>query len=207
MSASDPEADLVLKAKAGDRVALQRLLVQYGSRLSSHIAPKVPASVQGVLSADDILQQTYISAFRDIGQFESRSDGSFFAWLRTIADHRTQDAIKSLKRVKRGGDRVQVRGVSAGESRSVSDLVNLLSAGSHTPSRSVAGHEAVRAVQNAICDLPEDYRLAVQLRLLDGKSLEEVASAMDRTPRSVQGLVDRAKKRMRDALGRLSLYQ
>ena len=35
MSASDTEADLVLKAKAGDRVALQQLLVQYGSRLSS----------------------------------------------------------------------------------------------------------------------------------------------------------------------------
>ena len=207
MSASDTEADLVRRAKAGDRVALQQLLVQYGSRLSSYIAPKVPPSIQGVLNADDILQQTYITAFRDIGQFEPTPDGSFFAWLRTIADHRTQDAIKSLKRVKRGGDRVHVRGVSAGETGSVCDLVNLLSAGSHTPSRSVAGHEAVQAVQNAIRDLPEDYRQAVQLRLLDGKSLEEVASAMDRSPRSVQGLVDRAKKKMRDAMGRLSLYQ
>jgi RNA polymerase sigma-70 factor (ECF subfamily) len=194
-------------AKAGDRVALQQLLVQFASRLSAHIAPHVPPSLQSVLSTDDILQQTYMSAFRDIGRFEPQSDGSFFAWLRAIADHRTQDAIRTLKRVKRGGDRLQVRGVSDGQSRSVSDLVELLSAGSHTPSRSVAGHEAVQAVQNAIRDLPADYRQAVQLRLLDGMSLEDVATAMNRSPRSVQGLVDRAKKKMREALGRLSLYQ
>ena len=95
----------------------------------------------------------------------------------------------------------------ASQSHSAVDLVNMLSAGSHTPSGSVAGHEAVRAVQQAISDLPEDCRQAVQLRLLEGKSLDEVASAMDRSPRAVQGLVDRARKKMRAALGRLSLYQ
>ncbi len=65
----------------------------------------------------------------------------------------------------------------------------------------------MRAVQNTIAQLPEDYRHAVQLRLLEGRSLEEVAEAMDRTPRAVQGLIDRAKKKMRADLGRLSLYQ
>ena len=86
----------------------------------------------------------------------------------------------------------------------VAELVNLLSGGSHTPSRSVAGHEAV---QNAIGELPEEYRQAVQLRLLEGKSLDETAQLMNRGPRVVQGLSDRAKKKMRAALGHLSMYE
>ena len=207
MSDSDAEAALVVKAKSGDRLALQQLLLPCTSRLSSHIAPMLPASVQRVISADDIVQQTFMQVFRDIDQFESRPDSSFFSWLKTIADHRTQDAVKSLKRIKRSGDRVQLRGATSSQSRSYEDLVNMLSVGSHTPSRSVAGHEAVRAVQNTIAQLPEDYRQAVQLRLLEGRSLEEVAETMDRTPRAVQGLIDRAKKKMRADLGRLSLYQ
>ena len=71
----------------------------------------------------------------------------------------------------------------------------MLSVGSHTPSRSVAGHEAVRAVQNTIAQLPEDYRQAVQLRLLEGRSLEEVAEAMDRPPgRYKDKLTERKRK-------------
>jgi RNA polymerase sigma-70 factor (ECF subfamily) len=71
----------------------------------------------------------------------------------------------------------------------------------------VAGHEAVKAVRDAIRDLPEDYRQAVELRLLEGRSLEETAEAMNRSARAVQGLVDRAKRKMRAALVRLSLYE
>ncbi len=86
-------------------------------------------------------------------------------------------------------NRQRVRHIAT-ETRSVADLVNLLSAGTHTPSRSVARHEAVGAIQNAIDQLPEEYRRAVQLRLLEGKSLEETAQLMNRGPRAVQGLID-----------------
>ncbi|MCA9167929.1 MAG: hypothetical protein KDB23_09690, partial [Planctomycetales bacterium] len=74
-------------------------------------------------------------------------------------------------------------------------------------SYSVMGHEAVQAVEDAIAALPDDHRLAVRLRLLEGKSLEETAQLMDRTPGAVQGLIDRAKKTMRGKLGRLSKYR
>ncbi len=87
------------------------------------------------------------------------------------------------------------------------DLVEALSAGSHTPSGSVARHEAVAAVRESIDALPTDHRQAVKLHLLEGKSLKETAAIMERSPRAVQGLLDRAKKKMRDVLGRLSLYE
>ena len=94
-----------------------------------------------------------------------------------------------------------------GEESSYHDLVEMLSAGSHTASRSAMRHEAVHALQLAIGELPEDYQQAVQLYLIDGKTLQETAVIMNRTSNSVQGLIDRAKKKMRGALGRLSRYQ
>jgi RNA polymerase sigma-70 factor (ECF subfamily) len=92
------------------------------------------------------------------------------------------------------------------EASSVADLVEMLSAGDCTASQLVAGREAVRAVQVAMAGLSDDYRQAIRLRYLEGKSLAETAELMDRTPGAVRGLLDRAKDKMREALGRASLY-
>lgn len=205
MPDDDAVTQLVRQATHADRVALQQLLSLHASELSGFIAHKMPASRRALVDPEDILQQTFVAVFRDIGRLEPRGDRSFVAWLKTIAEHRIQDAVKALGRVKRGGQLRQVRYVAATASRSMAQLVELLSSGSHTPSRSVAGHEAVKAVQDAIAELPEDYRQAVELRLLEGRSLEEAAAAMDRSPRAVQGLVDRAKTKLRAALARVSL--
>ncbi len=62
-------------------------------------------------------------------------------------------------------------------------------------------------VQAAFDTLPEDYRQAIELRCFAGKSLAETASIMQRSPRAIQGLVDRGRKKMRAALGSLSLYE
>ena len=88
MPANEDEQELIAKAKSGDGVALERILLVHYARLSEHIAPKLPKSLQSVLSTDDILQQTFVQVFRDIGNFERRSETSFFAWLRTITEHR-----------------------------------------------------------------------------------------------------------------------
>jgi RNA polymerase sigma factor (sigma-70 family) len=132
---------------------------------------------------------------------------TFQAWLLGIADHVVKDTVKRHQRAKRGGEFHRVHRAKPTPSRSVADLVELLSADGHSPSYSVMGHEAVRAVQAAIASLPEDYGQAVQLRLLEGKSLEETAATMNCSPRAVQGLIDRAKNKMRAALGRLSNYR
>lgn len=206
MSTSEDERELIAKAASGDRVALERLMLAYYSRLSQHIAPRLPQALLGVADVDDILQQTYVQVFRDIGEFEPRSDASFFAWLKTIAEHRAQDAVRALSRKKRGGGRRQVREQSDGQATSAANLVEILSAGSHTPSRSIARREAVQAVQVAIAGLPEDQREAIQSRFLEGKSLEETADAMGRSPAAVRGLIHRAKQGLRAALGRSSCW-
>jgi RNA polymerase sigma-70 factor (ECF subfamily) len=181
--------------------------MSHTSALTRFAASRLPKSVRDVVDPEDIVQQTFAQAFRSISRYRQQEDASFLSWLTGIAENKIMDTVKSLQREKRGGHHRRVRHIAATDTRSVADLVDLLSAGSHTPSRSVARHEAVGAIQNAIEQLPEEYRRAVQLRLLECKSLEETAQLMNRGPRAVQGLIDRAKKKMRAALGRLSMYE
>jgi RNA polymerase sigma-70 factor (ECF subfamily) len=206
MSANQHDQGLIDKAVSGDRPALERMLLDHCDRLSRHIAPRIPLSVRSVLGAEDVLQETFAQVFRDIRGFEPRSSESFFAWLRTIAEHRLQDNLRELKRKKRGGGRRRTFKAARPEDSSAAELVEMLSAGEGTASRLMARHEAVGAVQVAIAGLPDDYQQAVRLRYLEGKSLAETAEAMGRTPGAIRGLLDRAKDKMREALGRASLY-
>ena len=58
----------------------------------------------------------------------------------------------------------------------------------------------------ALAELPEEYRRAIELRYFDGYSLEETAILMGRTTGAVRGLVDRARRQIRESLGRASHY-
>ena len=206
MSGDELDRELITKAVSGDRPALERLLLDHCERLSRHVGRKMPPSVRSVLGVEDVLQETFAQAFRDVRDFEPRSSECFFAWLRIIAEHRLQDAVRALKRKKRGGDLRRVHKATDPRASSVADLAEMLSAGGRTPARSIARREAVRAVQLVIAGLPDDYQQAIRLRYFEGKSLTETAAAMDPSPGAVRGLIDRAKEKMRAALGRASLY-
>ena len=85
-------------------------------------------------------------------------------------------------------------------------MIDVVTGNEHTPSKSLARREAIQAIQIALAGLNEEYRRAVQLRYFEGRSLEETANLMGRTTGAVRGLLDRAKKKMREAMGRASLY-
>ena len=207
MAANESESKLVSEAVAGDRVAMQQLLMTHTDAISRFAASHLPTSVRDVIDPEDIVQQTFAEAFRSVSRFRQQEDSSFLSWLTAIAQNKIMVIGEGLKRQKRGGQRQRIRQVAATDTHSEADLVNLLAGGGQTPSRSVAGHEAVQAVRQAIGELPEDYQQAVRFRLLEGKSLDETAQLLNRGPRAVQGLIDRAKKKMRAALGRLSMYE
>lgn len=204
-SEHDDELQLLSEAIDGNHAAMQQLLLAQSAEVARFIESRLPRKIRSTVDTDDILQQTFIDAIRSVKRFKPQQDGTFLGWLKLIAERRLQDSVKAAQRAKRGGDFNRVQRPKITQSHSIDDIVNLLSAGSHSPSKSVARHEAVHAVQVAIQRLPDDYRRAVELRLLEGRSLDETAAAMNRTPRAVQGLVDRAKRKMRAALARLSI--
>ena len=167
--------------------------------------PNCP-TLRRTITVDDILQQTFICAFRGIGQLEPHTPQSLLAWLKKIADHQLQDVIKAQNRKKRGGQRRRVSGAGEPQNSSMVDLIELLSDGGRTASQVVAREEAIHAIQIGIASLPEDQQQAVRLHLIEGKSLAETAKAMDRTPGAVSALVHRAKENLREVMGRASTW-
>lgn len=198
------EEMLISKAQAGDQAALGQLLLQHYDMLQRLIEPRIPTLVQRMLSVEDVLQQTFSSAFRHFDQFTPVGEGAFGAWLRAIAERRLQDCVRELRRKKRGGDHQQVGAYGDGVSDSAVELIQLVSAGISTPSRIISREEAFRALYIAMAELPEDYQQVLRLRYLQGLSVEETAAAMDRTADSVRAVANRAKKKLREVLGRMS---
>lgn len=191
---------LIADSVNGDRSALQKLLLGQYVQILEHIARQIPARMQSQLSAEDVIQQTVVQVVRHITDCAATNEASFRAWLKTIAENCLSDAFRRVASDKRGGRRYRIQTRESPQEDSIVDVIELLSAGSHTPSRSVVRHEAIAAVRASVEALPPDYRSAVELRFLQGKSLDETAAILGRSPRAVQGLVDRAKKKMRAAL-------
>lgn len=149
MSTRDLEHGLLHSATRGDIAALQRLLLAHFSTLERYIAPHIPPTARRQLGPEDILQEVFSQAFRDIGQFNSTTNGSFYTWLKAIADHRLADALKRIGRKKRGGDRHQLSVVEVAKSDSVATLIDLVCQDSRLPEKSAARREVEKALQVA----------------------------------------------------------
>jgi RNA polymerase sigma-70 factor (ECF subfamily) len=200
MSTSDSQSELIEQARAGDRACLQQLLWDHYNQLVGFLARRLNGNLQRMVAVEDVVQETYIQAIRDIGNCQATTQASFAAWLSAIAEHRLHDIIKGLYRQKRGGDRRQVEGFVSGSAGRLVELVELISDHGSTPGRALARHEATHAIRIGIAALPDDQRQAIRLRYLEGKSIEETAASLGRTAAAVNGLVRRAKDSLRTTL-------
>ena len=205
MCGIETEPELIQRALAGDRDALEQLLLSYYDRLGRRIGRKVPSDLQGLVCADDVLQQTYVRVFRAIHRFKAHSEYSFYGWICTIADRLLADGIKRRRRERlaRG------QNASADESErddSARSIVEQVVSRHTAPLRGAIRQEIKRVLPLAMESLPEDQREVLELRYLQELSLEEVAEAMGRTTDAIRGLSHRARKKLHDVLIRLTAY-
>ena len=205
MTSSAWEMELIDRALAGDRLSLDRLLCRHASRLKKHLSPRLPDVLKGVVDVDDILQQTFLQVFRDIHRFQPQGHGSFYAWMRGIAENRLYDCVREQKRKKRGGEFRRRVSVGNGSLSSAGDMIDLLTGAGGTPSQSVAHHEMMAAIRRSVSCLPKDQRDAIQHYCLEGRSLEETAQIMDRTPGAVRALIHRGKAKLQEQIDRSSI--
>lgn len=194
------EQQWLVAAKEGDQIALQRLLLAQAVFVLEHVAKCLRSFRNCELDSDDLLQQSLMDVCRDIRSFQGNSLVQFQAWARTIADHTVSDAIRQLSRVKSGGRFCRQHIVTADSAQSLVDILELQPAFTPSPSSCFRKDEAIDAVRVAMGKLSSDYRQAVELRYLNGLGLDEVSAIMGRGPRAVQGLLDRARKQLREEL-------
>lgn len=196
---------LVGRARRGDRVATGRLLMLYDLRLRRRIGRKISAELQGLLSPEDVLQETYSAAYRHIPRLKPREGQAFYNWLAAIADRKLLDAVKTHHAAKRS-PRPNARRIAVDRLSSFLGLARLIDRRNKTPSKVVARREAVRAMQVAMASLPELCRQAVWMRHIEGKPVREIAAFLGRTERAVHQLCYRGLMQLRKQMGSRSEF-
>lgn len=168
-------------------VAVPKLLDLHGDRLYG-LARRICGEGD---KAQDLVQETFVQAWRSWDSFEGRSDPA--VWLYTIARH----ACQRMNR-RRAGEPERIESLDEvgpfGQPR-----VAVVPSGDDAFSAQVR-REQVEALGHAITALPEEFRMALVLKDIVGFSVAEVARILDVKEATVKTRVHRARMRLRDAL-------
>jgi RNA polymerase sigma-70 factor (ECF subfamily) len=194
--------NLVSDAAAGNRAALESLLLHFHDPLFLFIKNSLCRSPAAGITSEDVLQETLIQAFRQATHIEARGSTAFFAWLKTIARTRYLNLIKVRNALKRGGGRTGVKAIASNDpNATASSILNLLAADQSTPSRIVRRKEAFVAINTALAGLEPARRQAIELRYGHGLSIQEVAERTGKNLGAVKMLIHRAVRELRAAVG------
>ena len=198
------DKSVIRKAIEGDRPSISRILLSNYEYIGSHIASKIPHQYRTEITVDDVRQEVLITVFRRIETLKSDSPSTLRSWLQSIAEHQVSNVVRRYQARKRGGP--ELRRVVSKETNSgrMANPVDLLSDKDKPPRKNAEHTEAVQAVKVNLSDLPSDQRCAVKLHYFDGESIEKTAAHMNRTAAAVSGLLQRARRTLKAALGRSS---
>ncbi len=181
------EASLIEALKRGDPEACAAMIQQY--------APRVYAIAIRMLNdphdAEEVLQETFISACKNIQQFEERS--ALGTWLHRIA---TNASLMHLRKNKR-------REVSLDEPIEIQggdDVYIQIQDWTLAPDDHAMNSEIRDVLEKAIAELPETLRTVFILREIEGYSTEETANMLGISVSAAKVRLHRARLRLRQLL-------
>ena len=181
--AADSDALLVQRTVAGDQKAFELLVIKYQRRIQRLIG----RMVRDVDLVEDIAQETFIRAYRALGQF--RGEAQFYTWLYRIAVNTAKKALMDLKR----NPTVSENAYKSDDDDETSPIENELTS-PETPEAVLASKEIANIINNAMQDLPEELREAITLREIEGLSYEEISEAMNCPIGTVRSRIFRARE-------------
>ncbi|KPL70074.1 hypothetical protein ADN00_18675 [Ornatilinea apprima] len=176
--------------KAGNKAEFAKLVNQYSNSVY-RIALKILSDPS---DAEDVLQETFIKAFRALPGFEGRS--SISTWLFRIA---TNEALMLVR--KRKPDFVLVDEPDAPDEDENSGQVQLTD-WCCMPEAELMSDESRRHLEEAVQDLTPALRAVFVLRDIEGLSIKETAEALDVSEQVVKTRLLRARLRLREDLSR-----
>jgi RNA polymerase sigma-70 factor (ECF subfamily) len=154
--------------------------LEHDPRLRGHVDPA------------DAVQQTMLKAILHWSQFRGHTEAELVAWLRQILTRHLIDLAREYSR--KNGDRHH--SIEQSHAR----LAPWLVADQSSPSQKAIRHEQRTRLTDALETLPEDQRIAVEMRHLQGCSVPEICQGMGRTTAAVAGLLRRGLQALRTRL-------
>jgi RNA polymerase sigma-70 factor (ECF subfamily) len=147
-------------------------------------------------SCSDIVQETLLRAHQNLAQFQGTTEAELIQWLRSIL---TRVLITKVRENR--AQKCDVgREIKAAVAQSSVLLENFLHDRHGTPSEEVVRQETRQRILEAVDQLPDDQRDVFILREIGGLKVAEVAVQLNKTRKSVAGLLDRARVRLRELL-------
>ena len=179
----EEEKAVVEQAQSGDRDAAAQLYHWFGEHLYRQvILPRLPVIEQ----AEDVLRDTFRIAFERIQQFKA-VDRSIFFWLRRIAINLVIDTYRR-----------QVRKHKLAEKLLAEDaLDSITSSPEPAPDRALIAEDTRALIEESLTPINPRYAMALRLRLLEDRSREECAAALEVTLSTFDVLFHRACKAFR----------
>jgi len=180
---------LVEKSQQGDYLSFQELVRRHEKKIYS-LAYKIMSNKE---DASDVLQETFLQAFKKLPGFKSKA--KFSTWLYRIAVNICLMRKRKQKKIKTVSLDVPILTKQEDEIRR-----ELRDDWSKSPLASLESEEVKRALSNAIDLLPQEYRTVFLLRGVNGFSNEEVANALKISVPAVKSRLHRARLFLRDKL-------
>jgi RNA polymerase sigma-70 factor (ECF subfamily) len=180
--------DFSLQAlRAGDRSEFARLVETY-SALIYRLGLRMLDDPQ---DAEDVLQETFIKAFRHLGGFDGRS--SLSTWLYRIA---TNEALMMLRRRKHPSISIDEPLETDTEIEEPVQIVDWCC----MPETELMSSEARAYMDKAVEQLQPALRAVFLLRDIEGLSTEETSQVLDLSEAAVKTRLSRARMRLRELL-------
>jgi RNA polymerase sigma-70 factor, ECF subfamily len=183
------DADLVASMLTGDEVAFRQFFNGYFPRLFRFAMPRVGNDAD---DAKEVVQSTLIKAMRNLAEY--RGDAALFSWLCQIC---RRQIIDHLRATRRHDDRL-VLVEDSNEMRTV--LESVAAPAAAEPAHGYTAEETRRLVQSVLDRLPGRYGDVLELKYIEGCSVEEIAQTLGLGQVAVQSMLARARVAFRDAL-------
>jgi RNA polymerase sigma-70 factor (ECF subfamily) len=181
------EHELIRRARDGDQGAFESLVVMHGDRVYGALRRFGLDAAE----ADEVAQEVFVRAWRGLGRFEERAQLS--TWLYRIAFNEARRYM-SRRRAAPAEANADVHGdgddpvLSLPESARLEPIVQTLD------------HEFERAVDEALAQLPDEWRVAVVLRDLEGLSTREAAEIVGVRQAAFKSRLHRGRMQLRALL-------
>ena len=136
--------------------------------------------------ADEIIQETWLTAVRQIRSFRPRQ-GSFLAWLRGIAANVRRNHMRSARRLSQRETNTSVQHLEAADTKLVTN-----------------NQERNEQIAAALDGLLERQENVLRAKYFDGLSVAEIAEAWKESPKAIESLLSRARDAFRERFEQLT---
>jgi RNA polymerase sigma-70 factor (ECF subfamily) len=197
----DESSDLVNQVIHGDKRALAELFDSQRPRLRRIVNFRLDRRIYGRVGADDVLQEAYLNAARQLKSLLRDHPPTVFIWLRQIVNHTLADVHRRHLGVKKRTAKRDVSIHAGGPSASSSEWLSFHLLGHLTsPSQAALRAELAEQLDAALSQLSEVDREVLALRHFEELTNSETAHVLNMTVQAASMRYVRAISRLRKVL-------